>query len=84
MVSKSNEEKVQSLLIDLQQPTISAETARIAAEYISNLYDELIVGARCICCDEVEECVDECTFAEDCPEEAGHMAYIRGVLKVPG
>ena len=83
-MSKGNEEKVQALLIALQQPTISAETARIAAEYISNLYDELIVGARCICCDEVEECVDECTFAEDCPEEAVHMAYIRGVLKVPG
>ena len=83
-MSKSNEEKVHALLIALQKPTVSTEAARIAAEYISNLYDELIVGARCICCDEVDECVDECTFAEDCPEEAVHMAYIRGVLKVPG
>ena len=84
MSVEKNDYRVQSLLADLRQPTVLSETARIAAEYISNLYDELIVGARCICCDEVEECVDECTFSEDCPEEAVHMAYIRGVLKVPG
>ena len=83
MSVEKNDYRVQSLLADLRQPTVLSETARIAAEYISNLYDELIVGARCICCDEVEECVDECTFSEDCPSDAERMEYVRGVLKVP-
>lgn len=83
-MSVENDYRVQALLADLRQSTVSTEAARIAAEYISNLYDELIVGARCICCDEVEECVDECTFAEDCPTDAERMEYVRDALRIPG
>ena len=82
-MSKSNEGKVQALLIALQQPTISTDTACISAEYISNLYDALILDARCPCCDEVDACDDECTFSEDCPTDAERMEYVRDALKVP-
>ena len=82
-MSKSNEGKVQALLIALQQPTVSSETACIAAEYISNLYDALIHEALCPCCDEVDACDDECTFSEDRPSDAERVAYARDVLKVP-
>lgn len=84
MSVEKNDYRVQSLLADLRQPTVLSETARIAAEYISNLYDELIVDARCICCDEVDECVDECTFSEDCPDDFERMEYVRGALRIPG
>lgn len=83
-MSVENDYRVQELLADLRQPTVSTESARIAAEYISNLYDVLIDEARCLCCDEVEACDDECTFSDDCPEEAERMAYIRDVLRAPG
>ena len=82
-MSKSNEEKVQALLIALQQPTISTDTACIAAKYISNLYDWLIHEALCPCCDEVDACDDECTLSEDCPSDAERVTYARDVLKVP-
>ena len=57
--------------------------SQIAAEYISNMYDALILDARCPCCDEVDACDDECTFSEDCPTDAERMEYVRDALKVP-
>ena len=78
-----NEEKVQALLIDLRQLYRQNPRVQIAAEYISNMYDALILDARCPCCDEVDACDDECTFSEDCPTDAERMEWVRGVLKVP-
>ena len=83
-MSVENDYRVQALLADLRQPTVSTEAARIAAEYISNLYDALIHEALCLCCDEVDACHEECTFSEDCPSDAERMEYVRDALRVPG
>lgn len=80
----NNEEKVQALLIDLQQLYRQNPRVQIAAEYISNMYDALILDARCPCCDEVDACDDECTFSEDCPTDAERMEYVRDALRIPG
>lgn len=34
----------------------------------------------CPCCDGVQECVDGCTFAADCPSDAERMECARAVL----
>lgn len=81
-----NDFKVQAMLADMRSSTIpfSPHITRIAAEYISNMYDALIPDARCPCCDEVDACDDECTFSEDCPTDAERMEYVRDALRIPG
>ena len=80
-----NDFQVQTMLADMRTSTIpvSPRIVRIAAEYISSMYDFLVEEARCACCDEVDICSDECTFADDCPDEAERMEYVREVLRLP-
>lgn len=35
----------------------------------------------CPCCGETEVCVDECTFAMDCPYEAEAMSVLRDAVR---
>ena len=50
---------------------------RIALERMQ----EWIEGdCTCPCCAGVQECVDGCTFAEDCPSDANRMESARAVL----
>lgn len=36
--------------------------------------------AQCPCCEELEKCLPECTFAADCPAEAERMEWARKAL----
>ena len=71
----------------LRENPVAADTARIAAEYVGNMYDTLIPEALCPCCGEVEECVADCAFEEDsrrvCPRDVGRLEYVRGALRLP-
>ena len=49
-------------------------------ERISRLEAWLEGDCQCPCCDEIRECLDECTFVDDAPQEADRMAAVRGVF----
>ena len=70
-----------------------AEIAQLRAELIKSLADNaalraevaglrawLEADARCPCCDTTDACVDGCTFANDCPQDAERMAEVRALL----
>lgn len=40
----------------------------------------LEADARCPCCDTEDACLDGCTFATDCPQDADRMAEVRALL----
>jgi hypothetical protein len=60
----------------------AADVIRWAAAEIERLREYAISDARCPCCDNAERCVDDCTFAADCPVEARRMAAARTALGV--
>ena len=55
------------------------EIERLRAE-VAGLREWLEADARCPCCDTVDACLDDCTFATDCPQDAGRMAEVRALL----
>ncbi len=55
------------------------EIERLRAE-VAQLREWLEADARCPCCDTVDACLDDCTFATDCPQDAGRMAEVRALL----
>lgn len=55
------------------------EIERLQAE-VAELREWLEADARCPCCDTVDACLDDCTFATDCPQDAGRMAEVRALL----
>jgi hypothetical protein len=59
-----------------------ADMVEIAHDEIARLREYAISDARCPCCDNAERCVDDCTFAADCPVEARRMAAARTALGV--
>ena len=56
-----------------------ADNAALRAE-VSGLRAWLEADARCPCCDTTDACVDGCTFATDCPQDAERMAEVRALL----
>ena len=61
----------------------NTEWASIEAELkdeIARLRGFLFGDAICPCCQEVEVCIDGCTFAQDAPSDAERMAEVREVL----
>ena len=36
---------------------------------------------RCPCCAETMDCVDDCTFAQDCPDDANTLALLRDAVR---
>lgn len=44
------------------------------------MVDWLMVYAVCPCCEGIEACDDECTFADDCPESHERMIEVRKIL----
>lgn len=51
-----------------------AEIARIRKHF------EDALSETCPCCEGMRECLPDCTFAEDAPDAADRMEYLRGVL----
>jgi hypothetical protein len=60
-------------------PLAQRELAALRAE-VAGLREWLEADARCPCCDTVDACLDDCTFATDCPQDAGRMAEVRALL----
>mgnify|MGYP000883588743 CR=1 FL=1 len=56
-----------------------AEIERLRAE-VAGLRAWLEADARCPCCDTTDACLDGCTFATDCPQDAERMAEVRALL----
>jgi len=52
---------------------------RLRAE-AAGLREWLEADARCPCCDTTDACVEGCTFATDCPQDAERMAEVRALL----
>ena len=52
-----------------------AEIERLRAE-VAGLREWLEADARCPCCDTTDACVEGCTFATDCPQDAERMAEV--------
>ena len=57
----------------------AAEIAALRAE-VAGLREWLEADARCPCCDTTDACVEGCTFATDCPQDAERMAEVRALL----
>ena len=55
------------------------EIERLRAE-VAGLREWLEADARCPCCDTTDACVEGCTFATDCPQDAERMAEVRALL----
>ena len=60
-------------------PLAQRELAALRAE-VAGLREWLEADARCPCCDTTDACVDDCTFATDCPQDAERMAEVRALL----
>jgi hypothetical protein len=45
--------------------------------------DDICGFCRCPCCGAYDKCVDECTFAVDCPKMFADMAAVRRILFSP-
>lgn len=59
------------------------EWERVATSLRAQLvkYEDFLRNkATCPCCVGVDECDEECTFAEDCPEENESMWHVRDLL----
>ena len=82
-MDESNHDRVKALLADLRRSKVNPGAASIAADYIHVLYDLLVAEARCACCEEDDICSDECTFTDDCPDEAERMEFVREMLRLP-
>lgn len=41
----------------------------------------IMCDCTCPCCSETETCLDDCTFADDCPNEHERMCYYRELLQ---
>ena len=50
-------------------------------EKIEYLRGEFEYEARCPCCAQLEKCVDDCTFENDCPGDFLVMEHAREVLE---
>ena len=55
--------------------------ARKAVKKLSGLLNFVTYRATCPCCEQIQECVDGCTFEEDCPDAHADMVEARAVLK---
>lgn len=67
--------------ISIADATLTAEAPALAA-LVLRLAEALeqIVGPNetvCPCCNEIETCLSDCTYAEDCPTDATDMEYLR-------
>ena len=51
-----------------------------ALERLERVLDAHMPDAHCPCCNEIETCAPDCTFAADCPGEAATMQRIRELL----
>ena len=81
-MSGSNHDRVQALVAALRENPVAADTARVAADYISYIYDGFVAEAMCDCCEEDDICSAECELADDCPGKAERMEYVRDLLKL--
>ena len=82
-MSESNHDRVQALVAALRENPVAADTARIAAEYISKMYDGFVADSVCVCCEEDDICDDECTSADDCPGDTYRLEFARELLRLP-
>lgn len=62
------------------QAMFNASTIERLRAEVAQLREWLEADARCPCCDTVDACLDDCTFATDCPQDAGRMAEVRALL----
>lgn len=62
------------------QAMFNASTIERLQAEVAGLREWLEADARCPCCDTVDACLDDCTFATDCPQDAGRMAEVRALL----
>jgi hypothetical protein len=53
---------------------------RRAAGRILALERYVIEECLCPCCEQTDVCLDDCTFADDLPDEAEAMEYARSVM----
>lgn len=51
-----------------------------AADEIERLRGWLEGDANCPCCGMSDICVDDCTFADDCPDSHERMIHVRAIL----
>lgn len=64
--------------------------ARAAAEIerlrtvLDRINDACSAMLHCPCCGETTNCLDDCTFAVDCPADAEHMQYLRDAIRDDG
>jgi len=72
-----NLKTLQSIAKSMDNPVIQWAAAEIA-----RLREYALADARCPCCDNAERCVDDCTFAADCPAEWQRMVAARTALGV--
>jgi hypothetical protein len=55
---------------------------RESSSEIARLREYARADARCPCCGNAERCVDDCTFAADCPAEWQRMVAARAAIGV--
>jgi hypothetical protein len=56
-----------------------AEIERLRADN-ARIRGWLAGDAECPCCEQTAQCLEDCTFVADCPNEADRMRWIRFVL----
>ena len=52
----------------------------VTMDEIERLREFARMYANCPCCDEYRKCVEDCTFAEDCPQDVDTMRAARYAL----
>uniref|UniRef100_A0A6H1ZXF3 Uncharacterized protein n=1 Tax=viral metagenome TaxID=1070528 RepID=A0A6H1ZXF3_9ZZZZ len=52
----------------------------MTANRLERLKDFVLFLCNCPCCNENENCLSDCTFEEDCPEECGVMKHARDAM----
>lgn len=62
-------------------PVSAKELARLK-EHLARLMDYVLMDANCPCCDRNDVCDQECTFAEDNPNDVARMEAARYACKV--
>lgn len=50
-------------------------------EKLNYLREIFEYDARCLCCNELIKCADDCTFEQDCPDAHAKMVFARDVLE---
>lgn len=55
------------------------ETTKKKLARLARIDDWLHGESLCPCCQEVETCTPDCTFAEDAPADFEHMQFMRGM-----